>query len=226
MTKTLLLWDIDGTLLGSGGAGVRAFDRALAEEFGVQGSLAHLAWAGRTDGWIAGRALEEYDLPATAANVSRLIDAYLARLPPELEHTGAVLPGVVEILETAHHRPDVVQGLLTGNVERGARVKLGHFDLWRYFTFGAFADDSSERNELGPHALRRAEAHAGTTFAPERVWVIGDTGHDIACARVIGARAMAVTTGYGTLDSLVAAGPDHLLESLAPPEAFWSALGL
>lgn len=226
MTKTLLLWDIDGTLLGSGGAGVRAFDRALAEEFGVHGSLAHLAWAGRTDGWIAARVLEHYGLPATPAEVSRLIDGYLARLPPELKRTGEVLPGVVEILEAAHHHPDVVQGLLTGNVERGARIKLGHFDLWRFFCFGAFADDSSERNELGPYALRRAEAHAGTAFSPERVWIIGDTAHDIACARVIGARAMAVTTGYGTRDSLLAASPDHLLESLAPPKAFWSALGL
>jgi phosphoglycolate phosphatase len=226
MTKTLLLWDIDGTLLGSGGAGVRAFDQALADEFGVRGSLAHLAWAGRTDGWIAGRVLEEYGLPATAANVARLIDAYLARLPPELDRTGAVLPGVIDILEAACDHPMIVQGLLTGNVERGARVKLGHFGLWDYFPFGAFADDSLDRNELGPHALRRAEVHAGGPVAPDRVWIIGDTAHDIACARAIGARAMAVTTGYGTRESLLAAGPDHLLDSLAPAEAFWAALGL
>jgi phosphoglycolate phosphatase-like HAD superfamily hydrolase len=226
MAKTLLLWDIDGTLLASGGAGIRAFDQALQEEFGVNGSLEHIAWAGRTDGWIAARVLESFGLLPTPANVTRLIDGYLARLPPELDRTGAVLPGVAAILEAGHHHPEVVQGLLTGNVERGARVKLGHYDLWRYFAFGAFADDSTERNELGPHALRRAAAHAGADFAPERVWIIGDTIHDINCARVIGARALAVTTGHNSRADLVAQSPDHLLDSLDPPQAFWAALGL
>jgi phosphoglycolate phosphatase-like HAD superfamily hydrolase len=112
-----------------------------------------------------------------------------------------------------------LQGLLTGNMRRGAQVKLSHHGLWEFFGFGAFADDSEHRNELGPHAVRRALECHGIDFAPGRVWVIGDTPHDIACGKIIGARTLAVATGGATLDQLRAHKPTAALETLADTEA-------
>jgi phosphoglycolate phosphatase len=137
-----------------------------------------------------------------------------------------VLPGVAELLATAAAHPQVAQGLLTGNVRRGAQVKLGHHGLWEFFPVGAFADDGEHRNELGPHALRRARDHWGVQFAPERVWIVGDTPHDISCARAFGARALAVATGGSKVPQLAAHSPDAVLEDLQSPAAFWEAIGL
>lgn len=222
----LLLWDIDGTLLASGGAGMRALESAVSTEF-LQGGPADLSiidWAGRTDRWIAEKIFAHYKVEHTPANVSRLLDTYIGNLPPFLDRLSAVLPGIVDILTTVAARDDVHQGLLTGNLERGAATKLGHFDLWRFFGFGAFADDSPNRNDLGPHALRRATAHTGHTYDPNDVWIIGDTPHDIACGKVIGARTLAVATGHHPREELAAHDPDALLDTLADVPAFWSVV--
>jgi phosphoglycolate phosphatase-like HAD superfamily hydrolase len=109
-------------------------------------------------------------------------------------------------------------------VRRGAQTKLGFHKLWDFFPFGAFADDSEVRNELGPHALTRARGHWGVDFPPERVWIVGDTPHDIACARALGARALAVATGGSKAHDLATHGPDAVLEDLADTAAFWRAL--
>ena len=121
--------------------------------------------------------------------------------------------------------PGVVQGLLTGNLRRGAETKLGFHGLWDYFPIGAFADDSEVRNELGPHALRRARGHWGVDFPSERVWIVGDTPHDIACARAFGARVLAVATGNYRIAELAAHNPDAVLEHLGDTAAFWQAVG-
>ena len=223
--KILLLWDIDGTLISSGGAGMSALERALGDVFGVAGSLDDIDFAGRTDRWIVRRVFAKYGLPVTEENFGRYLDGYLAALPAQLANPRAkVLPGVRAILAAAAARADVAQGLLTGNLARGARVKLAHHGLWDYFPFGAFADDGELRNDLGPHALRRAREHHGVEFAPGCVWVIGDTPHDIACGRVIGARTLAVTTGGYAAKALAAHAPTALLADLADPAAFWEAI--
>ncbi len=223
----LLLWDIDGTLLSTGGAGIRALETAIASEFQLEGpvSLGEIDWAGRTDGWIAEMICDKIGVKHSPENVDRLLRAYVAQLPVHLGTQTEVLPGVHEILRAAHHREDVHQGLLTGNMEIGARTKLGHFDLWDYFPFGAFADDSPRRNDLGPHALRRAHAHTGHEFAQTDVWIIGDTPHDIECGKVIGVKTMAVTTGHHTNDQLVAHAPDALLTDLSDSTEFWRIIG-
>ena len=118
-------------------------------------------------------------------------------------------------------RIGVQQALLTGNVQRGARTKLSHHGLWGFFPFGAFADDSEHRNDLGPHALRRAREHTGVDFPPDRVWIIGDTPHDIACGRVIGAKTLAVATGSHPVEALAAHQPTAVLADLSDPAAFW-----
>jgi phosphoglycolate phosphatase-like HAD superfamily hydrolase len=220
--NTLLLWDIDGTLIASGGAGMHALQAGLRQALGIEGSLADIDFAGRTDRWIVRRIFEKFSVPHSEENFTRLIDSYIAALPASLLNPHArVLPGVREILAQADAREDVAQGLLTGNLRRGAQTKLGHHGLWEFFPFGGFADDGELRNDISPHALRRAHEHAKVTFAPERVWVIGDTPHDIECGRVIGARTLAVATGSHTVAQLAAHSPDAVLAHLADTAAFW-----
>ena len=226
MTKTtLLLWDIDGTLIASGGAGMRALRVALNGVFSMDGPLDDIDFAGRTDLWIMRRIFAKFGVAATEENFTRCFDAYVAALPAEMANPSArVLPGVPTLLAAVAARPDVAQGLLTGNMRRGAAVKLGHHGLWNYFPFGAFADDGELRNDLGPHALRRAREHTGADFTPARVWVIGDTPHDIACARAIGARALAVATGSQNVSDLASHAPDAVLADLADLTAFWQII--
>ena len=220
--KTLLLWDIDGTLLTSGGAGMRALRTPLRELHGIQASLDDIDYAGRTDRHILRQIFTRYDLPISEENFTRFLDHYVATLPSELANPGAfILPGVPALLTAAAARPDITQALLTGNVQRGARAKLSFHGLWDFFPFGAFADDSEHRNDLGPHALRRAREHTGVDFSPARVWVIGDTPHDIACGRIIGAQTLAVATGSHSVAALSAHAPTAVLPDLSDAIAFW-----
>lgn len=220
--KTLLLWDIDGTLLTSGGAGMRALRTPLRELHGIQASLDDIDYAGRTDRHILRQIFTRYDLPLSEENFTRFLDHYVATLPSELANPGAfILPGVPALLTVAAARPDITQALLTGNVQRGARAKLSFHGLWDFFPFGAFADDSEHRNDLGPHALRRAREHTGVDFPPARVWVIGDTPHDIACGRSIGAQTLAVATGSHSVAALSAHDPTAVLTDLSDATAFW-----
>jgi len=223
--KLLLLWDIDGTLITSGGAGMRALGAALRAVFAIDGSINDIDFAGRTDRWIMRQIFAKFALPATKENFARLTDGYIAALPAALRDRGVrALPGVPELLAGARARGDVALGLLTGNLRRGAEVKLSSRNLWAYFPFGAFADDSEDRNRLGAHALRRARAHHGVDFAPGDTWVIGDTPHDIVCARAFGARAAAVATGRHTVSELRAENPDVVFADLADAAGFWRAV--
>src|SRR6185369_11729882 len=210
----------------SGGAGMFALQIGLRNGLGVDGSLDDIEFAGRTDRWIARRIFEKFALPHNEDNFTRLMDGYVAALPAALANPHArVLPGVREILATAAARDDLAQGLLTGNLRRGAQTKLGHHGLWDFFPFGGFGDDAELRNEISPHALRRAHEHAAVTFEPDRVWVIGDTPHDIECGRVIGARTLAVATGSHTCEQLAMHRPDAVLPDLADTAAFWKIVG-
>lgn len=199
---------------------MRALQFALRNVFGIEGSLADIDFAGRTDTWIIGEVFRKYGLPNTGENRARYFDGYVAALPAELVNPHArVLPGVREILQAARAHGLIAQGLLTGNMRRGAQVKLTHHGLWDHFEFGAFADDSEYRNDLGPHAVRRALERHGVNFAADDVWVIGDTPHDIACGKIIGARTLAVGTGGSTVDQLRTHGPTAVLENLADTAA-------
>ena len=223
--KTLLLWDIDGTLLNTHGAGVRALERALLGTFGIAGSINDIDYSGRTDGWIIRQILAKFGLPCTNENLTRMADGYVAALPGELaDGEVRLMAGIPGLLEDARARGDVALGLLTGNLRRGAKAKLSSRNAWHYFPFGAFADDSENRNELGPHALRRARAHHGVAFAPVNVWVIGDTPHDVNCARAFGARAIAVATGRHTREQLRMAQADAVFDDFSDSGGFWRAV--
>jgi phosphoglycolate phosphatase-like HAD superfamily hydrolase len=226
MMKTLLLWDIDGTLTLSGGAGMHALQAGLRREFGVARPLNDIDYAGRTDRWIMRQIFGKAGLPDTEANLARLLNAYLTELPAALHNPSTrVLPGVHAALTALAARPHFTQALLTGNVEQGARIKLGHHGLSDYFPFGAFADDGEWRNDLGPVALRRARERLGVEFPPERVFVIGDTPHDIACGKVIGAQTIAVATGQYSMDELHAHRPVKVFPDLSDTAAFLRSVG-
>ncbi len=225
MTPALLLWDIDGTLIQSGGAGERALVRATETTQNVSFDLHQLDWAGRTDRRIAEMILDRLGRPRTAESVADLVEAYLDSLAEEIgRRQGTILPGIASILEHIDKSDRFFQGLLTGNMKRGAEIKLGHYGLWRYFPFGAFADDAVHRNELGPHALRKAVACHGVEFPPDRTFVIGDTPHDIDCGKVIGARTIAVATGKYGVEALETHQPDALFNDFADFEALLNAL--
>jgi phosphoglycolate phosphatase len=218
--RTLLLWDIDGTLIASGGAGMRALQVALRDVFGIDGSLTDIDFAGRTDRWIVRQVFKKFHLPDTEENFRVYFEGYVAALPAELNNPQArVLPGVREILRGAAGHGAIAQGLLTGNMRRGAQVKLAYHGLWDFFAFGAFADDSEHRNDLGPHAVRRALEHHGVNFAHDKVWIIGDTPHDIACGKAISARTLAVATGSHSAEMLRQHHPTAVLNDLSDPAA-------
>ena len=226
LEKTLLLFDIDGTLIRSGGCGERALRLAVHDTFGVEDDLHDIEIAGRTDTRIARQLLRKYGRDVTDEGITAILENYLRHLPALLrESQGQVLPGVEALLPLLKPRGDVVLALLTGNLVRGAQHKLSHYGIWDYFTFGAFADDHHERDHLGPFALARARA-LGHDIALSRTFVIGDTEHDISCARAIGAKAVAVATGSFSAARLAPHAPDVLLENMADIPATLRAFGL
>ena len=221
MPDSLLLWDIDGTLVSMDRAGERALLLAIRDLYGRDlGEQLPIDLRGRTDTSISRDLLTHIGVPVSAAEAERLQLAYLARLPKTMPAGKArVLAGIHDALEAIHAHPEIHQALLTGNLLEGARLKLAFLDIWHYFEFGAFADDSHLRNELGPFALARAKEKLGIDFSPERVWIIGDTPHDIACGKAIGAKTIAVATGAFSVEELSALNPTHTFADLSDTQA-------
>lgn len=223
--RKLLLWDIDGTVVHTGKAGEVAMGVALKRKFGIDGSIHDVDYPGRTDRLICRMLLEHYGVEPTDEAVHDFVEGYLEALEEELPlRQGQVLPGILTILETCRDRPDIINALLTGNMARGAELKLRHYDVWNFFEFGAFADDAPQRNQLGPVALERAASRLGIPVDPAHVFVIGDTPHDIECGKVIGARTVAVATGAYSVESLQSHQPDHLFPDFSDPETFLALL--
>jgi phosphoglycolate phosphatase-like HAD superfamily hydrolase len=224
-SRRLLLFDIDGTLITSGGAGEKALIDAMRVRFGVDEDLSGFTLAGATDAAIARLLLEKHDLPTTPENIAGLLDTYLHQLGELIgKHDGRLLPGIVALLARLHEEPSCVLALLTGNVVRGAEIKLTHYGVWDFFEFGAFADDHHDRNQLGRFAHARALERHGVDFPPESIYVIGDTPRDIECGRAVGAKTVAIATGHYSFEALRDHAPDLLFEDLSDTEAVVSAL--
>ena len=213
----LYLFDIDGTLVDTGGAGLAALTEATREVFGHDGPALDLA--GSTDLGIIANIYAYFKIELTAEQIEVYFKTYLGRLNWNLTHggfPGRVLAGVPELLtRLAEQQPRATIGLLTGNTADGAAAKMLHFGLTKHFAFGAYGCDHADRNRLGPIALERAALHAGRNFTVTETWVIGDTPKDIACAHAIGARCLAVATGQFSAEQLLAHGADRVVESLA-----------
>lgn len=212
-----LLFDIDGTLLSSGGAGQAAMEEALRHLFGKSGPVSGVSTAGRTDYAISRELFAYYGLTWDDDAGQSFQNVYLELLPKHLSaRPGMVLPGVVELLELLSERDDVVLGLLTGNYARGAQVKLRHFELDHHFAFGGYGDLHGHRNDVATEAWRQARQHH-PQLREDRVWVIGDTPADVQCGRAIGARVLAVATGMYSRSELAECAPDLLRANLAEP---------
>ena len=198
---------------------------ALRERFGIDDDLSGISFAGSTDGAIARQMFAAHDIPATPENIADLFDGYVHHLARELpQREGRVLPGIVELLGALHGREDCVLGLLTGNIEKGAELKLSHYGVWDYFEFGAFADDHVDRNKLGPVAHSRAVEKHGVSFEAEDVYVLGDTPRDIDCARAAGFVAVAIATGSCSEEELAGHRPDFLFGDLSDTRRVLAAL--
>ncbi|MDG2380077.1 MAG: HAD hydrolase-like protein [Pirellulaceae bacterium] len=212
------LFDIDGTLIVSGGAGQEAAFSTLTDSFGVvELKRDPIRFAGRTDRAITRDLFEAHQIAVTEENWLRFRDAYLKHLQTFLaERPGEVLIGVQEAIGQLHACPHSHLGLLTGNLEAGAESKLRHYDLWHYFDFGGYGDHHTSRNHVAKTALESARAHLQKSIAPRDVWVIGDTANDIRCAKAIGANSVAVATGGFPIEELAEEKPDVLLADLSP----------
>jgi phosphoglycolate phosphatase-like HAD superfamily hydrolase len=216
---TVLFWDIDGTLLTTARAGVFAWEDAVRELTGREFELASVRIAGLTDYQIAVRTFETLGIEADEPFVRRFVDRYGELLPASLPRKqGRVMPNVREILDALCHRSDIRSYLLTGNTRAGARAKLTHYGLMQYFPDGAFADDAADRSTIACRALEVAKRAAAVD--ERRIFVIGDTPHDIECGRAIRARTIAVASGGYTREELTACGPWQVFDELPQVDEF------
>jgi phosphoglycolate phosphatase-like HAD superfamily hydrolase len=225
----LVLFEIDGTLVLTGGAGLRAMTRACEEIVGHADALDGIPVAGRTDWIILHDTLSRLGRDLDRDLFDRLRDRYVEYLRHEILQPGkgfnGALPGVQSLLDALHGRDDVHLALLTGNFEAGARIKLERFDLWRYFRCGAYGDDAADRNALVPVAVERAAACGIPSLPAADVIVVGDTPHDVACAHAAGATAVGVATGGYTADELRACGAAIVFDTLKDTARVIEAIG-
>jgi phosphoglycolate phosphatase-like HAD superfamily hydrolase len=229
----LVLFDIDGTLLWTDGAGRRAIHRALLDQHGTAGPIDDYRFDGKTDPQIVRELLTHAGVPeaAISAGLDAVFERYLILLEGELARDrGAtrLLAGVHDLLH-ALQSPEadghVLVGLLTGNLETGAALKLRSAGLDpARFALGAYGSDAERRDELPPVALRRAAERVGPPIRAADVVIVGDTPADVACGRPIGASSVAVATGYYDVDELRAAGATHVFPDLADTRAVLAAL--
>jgi phosphoglycolate phosphatase len=220
--KAVLFWDLDGTLLLTGRAGLYAFEEALEEVTGASVSLEEVSTPGFTDAGVARLVLEHAGRPSDPETVEAVLRSYERRLPDSLpRRQGRVLDGIREVLEDLEGRDDVRSYLLTGNTPAGARAKLGHYDLDRFFQDGegAFCIDHGSRVDIARRALPLAEG-------AEAMYVIGDTPADVECGKAIGARTIAVASGWHSAEELAATEPWLVLERIPEPDEFRQLLGI
>ncbi len=211
--KKLILFDIDGTLVHTGGAGALSMNKAFLERFGIQDAFKNILMAGKTDRQIMREGLISRSLPYMDGNVDLLVKGYLQNLRVEINNPRRKLkPGIIEVLNVLREKGAVL-GLLTGNLEQGAKIKLEAFNLNEYFLDGAFGSDHEDRDRLLPVALEKF-SRRGLSFSPGDCIVVGDTPLDVQCARIHGARCLAVATGPYTKEQLLNTDADIVFDTL------------
>lgn len=212
----LVLFDIDGTLVHTGGAGVKAFRKVFETQFDANDHFERLKFAGRTDVSLVREFFSYHNIPATQENFSLYFEHYVFWLDHILAHSHTeACPGIWEMIHALRALPQPpLLGLLTGNIRLGAEIKLRHFDLWKMFETGGFADDHEDRDQIAAAAQARGNRVLGKTLRGDEVLVIGDTTLDIRCGRAIGAKVLAVATGGHRLEELKAHKPDWAVEDL------------
>lgn len=212
----LVLFDIDGTLIRTGGAGVKAFAKTFATEFNMADGFERLKFAGRTDYSLVREFFGFNQIAPTPGSFERFFGRYVFWLDHLLRDSKTELcPGVWEFIGELQALPQApLLGVLTGNIRLGAEIKLRHFNLWHVFQTGGFADDHEERNQIAAVARQRGSRILGEDLRGDQVVVIGDTPLDIRCARAIGAKVLAVATGGAKLEELKLRQPDWAVPDL------------
>lgn len=221
----LLLFDIDGTLLSAGGAGTRSLNRAFESVLGIKEAYRNFEMAGKTDIQIIKEGLRLHQIEPSKNLIDVILEHYLRFLEIEINNNSKHLkPGVWEFINLNLKSFGYPMGLLTGNIERGARIKLEPFGLNPLFPFGAFGSDHEDRNQLLPFALRRFSEISKLDLDFSNVIVIGDTPRDVACAKPYGAKVIAVATGPYSVDALMMTEADVVVETLGEVEKILSIL--
>jgi len=229
--QRLVLFDIDGTLIETGGAGLSSLRDGFYDAFPeiADRPFPDLDLGGATDGGVAMFLFDHFGLEDSDHGRAHFYGHYIVHLERRLvecedEGSGRVLTGVEQLLVGLRENGSYELAVLTGNIQDGAWMKLRHYGLDPYFSYGAFGDDHHDRNELGPVALQRAEECGGIAFDPRNVVIVGDTLKDVACARAFGARVVAVATGAVSREDLASANPDQILEDFSDHTASFNAI--
>lgn len=211
----VVLFDIDGTLIRSQGAGKKAIANTLKEDFHCDTPDVEVSFAGRTDLSLIKEIFQRNSLKISGGDMQKFFASYVRHLSQTLaECQGEVIDGVVALLDHLFRDEEIILGLLTGNIRDGAFAKLQHFKLDRYFKLGGFGDNCEDRAEIAKEGVRAIETAVNMRVNPKKVLVIGDTPHDVNCAHAIGARSLAVCTGYSSRKEIEVAKPMYLMEDL------------
>jgi phosphoglycolate phosphatase len=221
MIRKLILFDLDWTLIFTGGAGVRALDHAFEKAYGISHAMKAVNPDGKTDPAICREMIQVHlRRESKPEEILALCRGYVDRLKVEIPISPGyrVLPGITALLEALRHHPEVILGLGTGNLEEGAKIKLDRADLFKYFKFGGYGSDAEPRPEVLRFGVRRGEALAQRSFEAKDVLVIGDNVRDIAAGKAIGATTMAVASGPMSYDDLAATRPDSIFHDLSATE--------
>lgn len=225
MPLKFLLFDIDGTLIHSGGAGKLAIRQTFQEDFGIADPQVDIDYGGRTDQSLARELLDVNRIPYDLGAVGDYLEGYHRRLPAAMkECSGKLLPGVRDLLNELHRDDGVVLGIVTGNTRQGASVKLSHFDIDQYFVFGGYGDVKEARSEIAYQGIIAAQEFHGSPLNRSQFLVIGDTPSDVACARDVEVPVLAVLTGFASESSVRASKPDHIFEDLTDIDKFRAIL--
>ncbi|HWY30834.1 MAG TPA: HAD family hydrolase [Candidatus Acidoferrum sp.] len=212
----LILFDIDGTLVNTGHAGTRAFARTFATEFDLHHGSEKMKFAGRTDMSLVREFFRIHGLDEAPGHFRQFFDRYVFWLDHILASSnGHPCPGIFELIRELQALPEPpALGLLTGNIQLGAEIKLRKYGLWEFFEFGGFADDHEDRNHIAVAALQRGRRVLGQSLQPQEIVVVGDTPFDVKCGKFIGAKTLAVATGGSKLDELQGCAPDWAVQDL------------
>jgi phosphoglycolate phosphatase-like HAD superfamily hydrolase len=222
----IYLFDIDGTILLTGGAGAVAINEVFSERYGLEGSMDHIRAGGKTDPLIVHEIfVTRLNREPEPGEIDAIIDDYVPRLRTEIGRSAnfRTMPSVFDVLDFLGAQSDVHLGIATGNVREGARAKLDHIDLWDRFPFGGFGDDAADRPGLVQRAIDRGRAHAGEDLPTERIVIVGDTVRDVTAAQACDARVLAVATGSVDRPTLEASGPTATFDTLAELPAWHQA---
>jgi len=220
MSKKLLIWDIDGTLIDCMGSGRRAMDKTFHKLFGIENGFQNIKMAGRLDWQIVNDAIKHHSIENFDIDI--FFKEYEKILKDELKSNqcGKILPGILEILENTSGKENIYHVLGTGNCQEGAKLKLSHLGIDTYFKLGGFGNNNLKRWQMIEKVIREAKEYFNVNFSPKDIYVIGDTVFDIECGKKLGVKSIAVATGSCEYEVLAKSSPDYIFKNFERASEF------